>query len=116
MAGRRRLSRCSPEARRSDTGATSFATDQRGVPRGLGAADDIGAYEYTGAQSGPNFVVTQTGDAGDGLADPAGVRDGTTLREAIAAANLFPTRASSPLRQPPLPRRARRSSQADRWR
>jgi CSLREA domain-containing protein len=61
----------------------SVTTDQRGLPRRLGARVDIGAYERDAPQSGPGFQVNSLEDPGDGI--PGGAE--CTLREALAAAN-----------------------------
>jgi CSLREA domain-containing protein len=67
-----------------NAGNSSLATDQRGVARPQGSADDIGAFElFNSAQGGPNFVVTNLSDAGDGVCSTADC----SLRQAVAAAN-----------------------------
>ena len=68
-------------------GQSSFDTDQRGIGRPQGGADDIGAFEKSGSQIGPSFIVTNAGDSGDSFCDAAGVGDGCSLREAVFAAN-----------------------------
>ncbi len=61
-------------------------TDQRGESRPFGAACDVGAIEVQEtAQTGPDFVVNATDDAGDGF---CGSEIGEcTLRDAVLAAN-----------------------------
>ncbi|MDD2921421.1 MAG: choice-of-anchor Q domain-containing protein, partial [Anaerolineales bacterium] len=61
--------------------------DQRGVPRPLDAACDIGALESE-TQWGPAFVVNTSADTDDGFCDyyASGIYD-CTLREALNAAN-----------------------------
>lgn len=64
-----------------DAGKAMLATDQRGVARPFGAADDIGAFEYSPDPTGTQtYVVTTAKDVSyaDGL---------VSLREAITAAN-----------------------------
>jgi CSLREA domain-containing protein len=56
-----------------------LTTDQRGSKRIIGAATDIGAFEYGGTV----FPVTKTADTDDGSCDVADC----SLREAIGAAN-----------------------------
>ena len=68
-------------------GDSSFETDQRGIGRPQGGADDIGAFEKSGSQIGPSFIVTNASDSGDSFCDVAGVGDGCSLREAVFAAN-----------------------------
>jgi CSLREA domain-containing protein len=63
--------------------ATCATTDQRGVPRPVGPACDIGAYELDLSQPGPVFTVNSAADPGDG----ACTKLDCTLREAINAAN-----------------------------
>jgi uncharacterized repeat protein (TIGR01451 family)/CSLREA domain-containing protein len=67
-------------ARDAGSGTASSGIDQRGVPRAIGTAQDIGAYEF----GFDGIVVTTTADtvdATDGL---------TSLREAILLANATP--------------------------
>ena len=64
--------------------------DQRGYNRIENGTVDIGAVEVTVADQ---FVVTTAVDENDGLADPA-VGSGTSLREAISAANQNPNRTT----------------------
>ena len=72
-----------------DAGNTALTNDQRGVKRLVGSADDVGAYEFNGTQS---FVVTTLADEDDGTSDPTiGTGTGTSLREAINAANFDPS-------------------------
>ena len=78
----------SPAINARNAAAGAPPTDERGVARV--SSPDIGAFEssvVSTLQSGPNFVVTNIGDAGDGACDIAGAGDGCTLREAIDAAN-----------------------------
>jgi CSLREA domain-containing protein len=63
------------------TGAPT--TDQRGYLRPINGRIDIGAFELDSTQSGPNFVVNNTGDTDDGTCSTGHC----TLREAINAAN-----------------------------
>lgn len=60
--------------------------DQRGVPRVLGTAADIGAFE-----SGTTVLtVNSTADTTDGSCDPLGPGANCTVREAILVANADP--------------------------
>ena len=60
--------------------------DQRGVTRPQGTHCDIGAYEReASSQTGPHFIVTQTGDKDRGTCSVFFC----TLREAINAANAY---------------------------
>ena len=54
------------------------------------ATSSVAQFEATGLQSGPNLLVTNSGDDGDGACDEAGSGDGCTLREAIETANTLP--------------------------
>jgi CSLREA domain-containing protein len=73
-----------PNSPAINTGNSSLATDQRGVARPQGSADDVGAFELLNSvQVGPNFVVTNLSDASDGV---CGITD-CSLRQAVAAAN-----------------------------
>jgi hypothetical protein len=73
-----------------DAGNTALTTDQRGISRPQGLADDIGAFEgYMAGGGCPNepLVVTTVADENDGF----GVGGtGDSLRECIAQANLQP--------------------------
>ena len=60
---------------------TLVATDQRGIARPQGGAPDIGAFELPSP-----IVVTTLADENNGTSDP-GFGTGTSLREAVAAAN-----------------------------
>jgi hypothetical protein len=64
-----------------DAGLTvaEVTTDQRGVARPVGAALDIGAYEFAVT---PSLVVTTTVDEDNGNSDPV-FGTGTSLREAL---------------------------------
>jgi CSLREA domain-containing protein len=64
-----------------DRGDSAQATDQRGVPRPQGRADDIGAFELSDALSGAAAFVVTT------LADNTNVDGEISLREAILNAN-----------------------------
>ena len=66
-----------------NAGSTTLTTDQRGVSRPVGSADDVGAYEFTGTQS---LIVTTLTDEDDGTSDPS-FGAGTSLREALVYAN-----------------------------
>src|SRR5206468_4155372 len=64
---------------------SGMTTDQRGAPRTRGGKVDIGAF-----QSGPHqIIVTTLADEDDGGPDPV-LGAGTSLREAIAFANVDP--------------------------
>lgn len=67
-----------------DTGNTTLANDQRGVARPQSGAHDKGAFD-SGAFPG-RIVVTTLADEDNGTANP-NVGTGTSLREAINAAN-----------------------------
>ena len=68
-------------------GSTDLETDQRGVTRTQGAATDVGAVQSRlSSQRGPDYIVTNTRDDGDGFCDAANEGDGCTLRESLEAA------------------------------
>ena len=66
------------------------ATDQRGLPRPVGAGCDIGAVEEQSPLQHSPFVVNAVGDANDGRCDFLNC----TLREAVLAANASPNGAA----------------------
>ncbi|MDA1050348.1 MAG: Ig-like domain repeat protein [Planctomycetota bacterium] len=75
-----------------------LVTDQRGpgferiVDGGGGATVDIGAFEFGAVPVPDSFVVTIATDENDGTPDPA-QGAGTSLREAISAANANPNQS-----------------------
>ncbi|BCM88805.1 hypothetical protein IAD21_00647 [Abditibacteriota bacterium] len=69
-----------------DTGSTPLTTDQRGLSRPIGSADDKGALEFDPPQTASTLIVNSTDDHDDGV---CGTND-CTLREAINAANSNP--------------------------
>ncbi len=81
-----------PDSPALNAGASDLTVDQRGAMRPQNGVADIGAFELRiSGQSGPGFVVTRTGDNGDGYCDAEGDGDGCTLSEAVGAANAAPT-------------------------
>ena len=73
------------------TNAGCPATDQRGFPRPIGPACDIGSYEVQDpAQTGPVFIVNSASDTDNGVCSTLEC----TLREAIKAANARPNGSS----------------------
>jgi hypothetical protein len=60
-----------------------LTTDERGYARKVGAAVDVGAFEFESGQSGPTFIVTTTDEHDDNVCSLADC----TLLEAMNAAN-----------------------------